>query len=118
MTARLIEILQDSPGFKQFIGSWVYMGDITFIVDVGPANTTVRLIDTLESLGVDRLDYILLTHIHIDHAGGPAEVLERYSSARVIYTKQILPHQFQKKVYRIPAGRAISRLKMGPVALW
>ncbi|MBW1770887.1 MAG: hypothetical protein JRJ17_06955, partial [Deltaproteobacteria bacterium] len=35
----LIEIKQRIPGFGHFIGSWVYRGDINFVVDVGPANS-------------------------------------------------------------------------------
>jgi glyoxylase-like metal-dependent hydrolase (beta-lactamase superfamily II) len=91
MTVRLIEIPQDSPGFNQFIGSWAHLGNINFIVDVGPANTSTRLTDTLVSLGIDRLDYILLTHIHIDHAGGLSNVLEHYPMARVICHEKAIP---------------------------
>lgn len=91
MAVRLIEIPQDLPGFNQFIGSWVYTGKINFIVDVGPSSTATRLTDALGSCGIDRLDYILLTHIHIDHAGGLADVLDRYPKARVICHKKAIP---------------------------
>lgn len=91
MTVRLVEIPQDSPGFNQFIGAWVCQGKTNFIVDVGPANTATRLVNALESLGIDTIDYILLTHIHIDHAGGLANVLERYPAARVICHEKAIP---------------------------
>ncbi len=91
MAVCLIEIPQDSPGFNQFIGSWAHLGKTNFIVDVGPANTATRLIEKLESLGIDRLDKIFLTHIHIDHAGGLADVLERYPTARVICHEKAIP---------------------------
>jgi len=84
MEIKLIEIKQDTPGFDGFLGSWVCQDNINFLVDVGPANTSTRLIESLNSLGLNRIDYILLTHIHIDHAGALADVLERYPMARVI----------------------------------
>jgi len=84
MSVKLIEIRQDMPGFNGFLGSWVCQDDIDFLVDVGPSNTAARLIDSLVSMGMDKVDLILLTHIHIDHAGALADLLEHYPMARVI----------------------------------
>ena len=84
MQAKLIEIKQDMPGFDHFFGSWVCQDDLTLVIDVGPAHTAVRLIDSLNDMGIERVDYILLTHLHIDHCGGLADLLDRYPMARVI----------------------------------
>ena len=84
MEIKLIEIKQDSPGFNGFLGSWACMGPVNFLVDVGPANTSGRLIRTLESFGLNHVDYIFLTHIHIDHSGALADVLEHYPMAKVV----------------------------------
>jgi len=80
----LIEIKQERPGFDGFIGSWLYQDDLTLLVDVGPANTCGRLMENLARLEINRIDYILLTHIHLDHAGALADVLARYPMARVV----------------------------------
>ena len=72
-------------GFTRFISAWVYRSEgLNFLVDPGPLSTIPYLLEELEKRGVERLDYILLTHIHIDHAGGTGRLLERYPSARVI----------------------------------
>ena len=84
MDAKLIEIKQDMPGFNHFFGSWIYQDDLTVVVDVGPANTAARLIESLHHMGVERVDYVFLTHLHIDHCGGLAELLDHYPMARVI----------------------------------
>ena len=84
MDAKLIEIKQDMPGFNHFFGSWIYQDDLTVVVDVGPANTAARLIASLHHMAVDRVDYVFLTHLHIDHCGGLAELLDHYPMARVI----------------------------------
>jgi len=84
MREQLIEIKQDFKGFNAFFGSWLCQDEHTFVVDVGPANTAGRLIDSLASMGVEKVEYVLLTHIHIDHAGGLADLLEYYPMARVV----------------------------------
>ena len=72
-------------GFRRFISSWLYRGDgFTLLVDPGPLSTIPRLCAELRSLGVTRLDYVLLTHIHIDHAGGTGALLREFPGATVI----------------------------------
>ncbi len=81
----LIEIEQQTPGFEGFFGTWLCRDDhMNVIVDVGPANSADRLISSLVSMGVDRIDYILLTHIHIDHCGALSAFLAHFPSAKVI----------------------------------
>jgi glyoxylase-like metal-dependent hydrolase (beta-lactamase superfamily II) len=72
-------------GFRNFISSWLYRGEgFNLLVDPGPLSTIPRLIATLRSHGVERLDYVLLTHIHIDHAGGAGALLKEFPEAHVI----------------------------------
>lgn len=79
-------------GFENFICCWVYRGKETFIVDPGPAVTTAALLQALADLGITALDYILLTHIHIDHAGGVARVSDAFPDAPVVCHKIAIPH--------------------------
>ena len=72
-------------GFRQFISAWCYRGEgFTLLVDPGPLSTIPHLLAELRRHGVARLDYVLLTHIHIDHAGGTGELLRAFPDARVI----------------------------------
>jgi hypothetical protein len=48
----LITLDPSLRGFENFIGAWLYKGDINFIVDVGPSITAPGLIKALEDLGV------------------------------------------------------------------
>ena len=85
---RLTCIDLDQPsleGFRRFISSWLYRGeDFSLLVDPGPLSTIPHLVGELRRLGVERLDTILLTHIHIDHAGGAGALLREFPEARVI----------------------------------
>lgn len=92
MNPALVEIKQDWPGLDQFIGSWVYRGDINLVVDVGPANSVERLIDSLSAMNLDRVDVVLVSHIHIDHAGGLADFLARFPMARAICHSKGVKH--------------------------
>ncbi len=89
----LISLYPPIPGFDDFIGVWLHRGDdATFLVDVGPSVTAPGLLNALEELGVTRLDYILLTHIHLDHAGAAGEMARRFPGARIVCCQAGLPH--------------------------
>ncbi|MCU0596736.1 MAG: MBL fold metallo-hydrolase [Desulfobacterota bacterium] len=92
MEPELIEIKQDRPGFERFIGSWLCVSDRTVVVDVGPSRSLPKLIASLTAKGVHRVDYVLLTHIHVDHAGGLAEFLDHFSTARAVCHSKAIPH--------------------------
>jgi glyoxylase-like metal-dependent hydrolase (beta-lactamase superfamily II) len=80
-------------GFRQFISAWLVRGERgTFLVDPGPLSTIPRLLAELGRLGVEHLDYVLLTHIHIDHAGGAGALLAAYPEARVICHPEGIRH--------------------------
>ena len=81
----LVNLTQELNGFRKFISSWVYFTEeLTFVVDPGPKYSIAVLIDSLAKIGVKRIDYIFLTHIHIDHAGGTGKLMELYPETKVL----------------------------------
>ena len=54
-------------------------------VDVGTNHSVPALLDGLQRQGVARaaVDWIILTHVHLDHAGGAGELLRQLPNARV-----------------------------------
>jgi glyoxylase-like metal-dependent hydrolase (beta-lactamase superfamily II) len=91
----LIALTPPLQGFDRFIGTWLYIGPPAFLVDVGPAATSATLLRALGDLGIRHLDYLLLTHIHIDHAGGIGEVATAFPRAHVVGHARGLPHLVQ-----------------------
>jgi glyoxylase-like metal-dependent hydrolase (beta-lactamase superfamily II) len=89
---RLIEIKQDMTGFNPFFGSWLCRDGLNILVDVGPASTAHKLIESLSLLHLDRVDYIFITHIHLDHAGALASILEHYPEARAVCHADAIKH--------------------------
>lgn len=56
-------------------------GDMHALVDVGPE--PAALTRCLKTLGIDRIDLLVLTHYDLDHVGGLAAVLGRVDTALV-----------------------------------
>ncbi len=86
VTLDLIDLPLPLEGYHHFFGIWLLRDQnrgLRAIVDTGPSATVPILLESLKKHGVTRLDYILLTHIHLDHSGGLAEVLEAFPMARV-----------------------------------
>lgn len=55
-------------------------------VDVGTNFSVPRLLESLQRKGVSReaVDWVILTHVHLDHAGGAGELLRNLPSARLV----------------------------------
>jgi glyoxylase-like metal-dependent hydrolase (beta-lactamase superfamily II) len=63
-------------------------------VDVGTTHSIPHLLTALDVLGVAReaVDYIFLTHVHLDHAGGAGKLLQALPNARVVLHPRGAPH--------------------------
>lgn len=88
----LITLPPVAPGFQNFIGVWIYKGEKTFIVDVGTSSTSDALMQAIGETGAKHLDYIFLTHIHVDHAGAIGEISGHFPDAPVVCHKDGIPH--------------------------
>ncbi len=82
------------PGYGDFLTPWllVHHGGGVFLVDPGPKATSEALISCLKRIGIESIDFVLLTHVHIDHAGGLHQVLDAYPSAKVVSHHKGQPH--------------------------
>jgi glyoxylase-like metal-dependent hydrolase (beta-lactamase superfamily II) len=87
-----VTLVPPIPGFNDFICSWVHKGSPSFVVDAGPSATSRQLLTALEDLDVRHLDYILITHIHIDHAGAVSDLARVYPDAAIVCHPAGIPH--------------------------
>ena len=81
---RLIDVRH--LGRERVIGAWLVDG---CLVDPGPASSLEGL---LEGLGDERPERILLTHIHLDHAGATGKLVERWPDVEVWVHEKGAPH--------------------------
>jgi glyoxylase-like metal-dependent hydrolase (beta-lactamase superfamily II) len=59
--------------------------DRAAIVDTGTRDSVPRVLAALEALGIvaDRVDWVVLTHVHLDHAGGAGHLMQALPQARL-----------------------------------
>jgi len=89
----LINLDQPIKGFKDFISAWLLQKNgMNILVDPGPSSTILHLCSALKKHGVQRIDLILLTHIHLDHAGGSGLLLKKFPETRVICHPKAIKH--------------------------
>lgn len=89
----LIDLDQPLPGQRRFISCWARVdGALTYVVDPGPPGTAEVLLEALRELGLSRLDLVLLTHVHLDHGGCTARLLEAWPGAKVVCHPAGRPH--------------------------
>jgi glyoxylase-like metal-dependent hydrolase (beta-lactamase superfamily II) len=102
---------QDSP-LAQPLGNGVYLVDTLYLrpglaashlvvddghaafVDTGAAPAAPRLLAALDELGIAReqVDYLFLTHVHLDHAGGAGQLIQALPNARAVLHPRGAPH--------------------------
>nr|WP_281432267.1 MBL fold metallo-hydrolase [Desulfatitalea alkaliphila] len=80
------------PGFAGFISAWAYTAGPVLLVDPGPSATADHLLTVLSRLGIRKPDLILLTHIHIDHAGGIGELARAFPRTPVVCHPKAVRH--------------------------
>lgn len=83
-TLNLVDLDQPRRGYREFLSCWVYQSEaVSFVVDPGPKSSIDHLLDMLADLGIKGLDFVLLTHIHLDHGGGSRQILDVFPEARL-----------------------------------
>lgn len=76
----------EAGGIRNFVASYVLIGERVAIVETGPASSISNLLHGLNELNVKPEDvaYIAVTHVHIDHSGGVGTLLRALPRTKVI----------------------------------
>jgi glyoxylase-like metal-dependent hydrolase (beta-lactamase superfamily II) len=84
----------ETGGFKNLICSYVIKGKKPFLVESGPSNSIPNLLSSLKELDVklEDVEYVAVTHIHLDHGGGAGTLLKFLPNAKVIVHPRGMPH--------------------------
>ncbi|MGA8206718.1 MAG: MBL fold metallo-hydrolase [Candidatus Dormiibacterota bacterium] len=93
-----------APGIWQIdtqLGGWEEVNSVFLIeadqptlVETGPQMDAAKVLDALSRQGLDANDlaWIVLSHIHLDHAGGVGEIAQEFPKARVVCHPRGLRH--------------------------
>lgn len=81
-------------------------GDRAVIVDPGTDAKVSVVLDAMHSLGLtpEQLDYVMVTHVHLDHAGGSGRVLQQAPDAKLVVHPRGARHMIDPS--RLMAGAA------------
>ncbi len=73
-------------------------------IDCGTSHSLPNLLAAVEraGLGVDAIDWLILTHVHLDHAGGAGALMQRLPNARLLLHPRGAPHMIDPA--RLVAG--------------
>lgn len=116
----LIDVAPPISGFEKFLGIYVLEAGKIALIDVGPSAAVKNLMSGLRELKVNPADisYILVTHIHMDHAGGIGQVIAQMPNARVVVHERGAPHLIDPKRLWEDSQRALGQLALdyGPIA--
>ena len=79
---------------EQFIGSYILKGEKTAIIECGPTSSIENLLKGLDKLKINREDinYVMVSHIHLDHGGGAGALLKHLPNAKLIVHPRGIPH--------------------------
>lgn len=72
-------------GRERYTAAYLVSGPEPAIVETGPTTSAEPVVAGLTSIGIgpDDLAHIVVTHIHLDHAGGAGALCDRYPRATV-----------------------------------
>ncbi len=103
---------------EEIIGSYLLAGNGELaLVDPGPGSTLEALLSGICNAGFDPQDltHILVTHVHLDHAGVVGSLARRISGAQVYVHSQGVPH-LRDTSKLVASAQRIYGERMGP--LW
>jgi glyoxylase-like metal-dependent hydrolase (beta-lactamase superfamily II) len=72
--------------------AFLIRGEKTALVETGPKSSVDDVLAGLDGAGVETLDWIVVTHIHLDHAGAAGTIATRFPGATVAVHSVGAPH--------------------------
>lgn len=86
----LINLKPKISGFDNFLTVWLYnKNDFTVLIDIGPKRTITQLLKKLNKLKIKEINYIFITHIHLDHSGGIYFLINNFKKAKIICSQKV-----------------------------
>ena len=90
----LYQVELETGGYKNLICSYVLKGNKTILVESGPTSSVPKLVEGLRELDVklEDVEYVAVTHVHLDHGGGAGTLLKYLPNAKVLVHPKGAPH--------------------------
>ncbi len=94
LTKTIAMIDSELLGRRGTLSSYVVLGPEVTLIEPGPARSIEPLLQGLDELGIspDEVSRVLVTHVHLDHAGGTWMLPERLPKATILVSERGAPH--------------------------
>jgi glyoxylase-like metal-dependent hydrolase (beta-lactamase superfamily II) len=81
-------------GRSKVTAAYLIAADRPALIETGPARSVAAVEKGLDALGIrpEDLAHVIVSHIHLDHAGGAGDLLERYPNATLWAHERGVPH--------------------------
>ncbi|MCS7114968.1 MAG: MBL fold metallo-hydrolase [Nitrososphaerota archaeon] len=81
-------------GIESFSASYVFRGEKNAIIECGPASAVENLLKGLKELELcpEKVDYVMVSHAHIDHWGSAGTLLKHLPKAKLVVHPMGLSH--------------------------
>lgn len=88
------------------VAAYLLSGKECALIDMGYQSSAKSVIDDLEEngLGADNIDYLLPTHVHLDHSGGCGSLAEKFVNASIRVHPKGMPHLADPSKLWVGAG--------------
>lgn len=80
------------PGLPSMFTTYFIKDGSGVMIEPGPAAAIPRIQKAVEELGLGNLEYIIPTHLHLDHAGALGKLVSLFPRARVVVNRQGARH--------------------------
>jgi glyoxylase-like metal-dependent hydrolase (beta-lactamase superfamily II) len=93
----------------------IQSSDLTALIDTSTKRETKTILNALEQFGIETLDYILVTHSHIDHCGAVYSFAEQFPKATICLPASALylRQEYAKKCEKLGLINPLELLKEG-----
>ncbi len=90
----LFQVELETGGFKNLICSYIIKSSKITLVESGPTSSVPKLLSGLKELDIsfEDVQYLAITHVHLDHGGGAGTLLKFLPNAKVLVHPRGMPH--------------------------
>ncbi len=101
-----------TAGYENFIAAYALKEDKVAIVETGPTSSIPNLLAGLREIGIknEAVDYVMVSHIHMDHAGGAGTLLQSLPNAKLLVQKRGAPHMVHPEKLWINSKEALREI--------
>lgn len=101
-----------TAGYENFIAAYVLGEDKVAVVETGPKSSIPNLLAGLQEIGIqdEAVNYVMVSHIHIDHAGGAGTLLHNLPNAKLLVHKRGAPHMVNPEKLWVHSREALHEI--------